>query len=112
LLSWLDRKQWEEERPAEAALQVDLKRVHFSRETKKKAGEEKAKIIFSSEKEFDPKTWFGFLTYLLGQTVLNLQRNCTLKTNIKEIKSFISKMSRLDILLFHIASGSLGCREK
>lgn len=38
LLSWLNRKQQEEERPAEVALQVDLKRIHFSRETKKKWG--------------------------------------------------------------------------
>lgn len=29
LLSWRDRKQWEEERPTEVALQVDLKRAHF-----------------------------------------------------------------------------------
>lgn len=35
VLSWLDRKQQEEERAAGAALQVDLKRVHFSREAKK-----------------------------------------------------------------------------
>lgn len=36
LLSWPDGKQQEEERPAEVALQVDLKRIHFSRKTKKK----------------------------------------------------------------------------
>lgn len=53
-----------------------------------------------------------FLVYLLGQTVLNLQRNSTLKTNIKEMKSFISKMSRQDISAFHIAAVSLGCGEK
>lgn len=48
LLSWFNRKQQEEERPADLALQVDLKRVHFSRETKnKKMGGGKAKIILN-----------------------------------------------------------------
>lgn len=48
LLSWFNRKQQEEERPADFALQVDLKRVHFSRETKnKKVGGGKAKIILN-----------------------------------------------------------------
>lgn len=48
LFSWFNRKQQEEERPADFALQVDLKRVHFSRETKNtKLGGGKAKIILN-----------------------------------------------------------------
>lgn len=53
-----------------------------------------------------------FLAYLLGQPVLNLQRNSTLKTNIEEIWHFISEMSRQDISAFHIAPISLGCGQK
>lgn len=53
-----------------------------------------------------------FLAYLLGQPVLNLQRNSTLKINIEEIYSFISEMSRQDISAFHITPVSLGYGQK
>jgi len=39
LLSWLDGKQWEEERTTEVPLQVDLRRAHFFPEKLKENSE-------------------------------------------------------------------------
>lgn len=103
LLSWLDRKQWEEERTTEVPLHVDLRRSHFfqrnSKKTQNQWGLEKAKVILNQVKTFDPNVWYHFSIFLLGQTetTLNLQRNSTLKTNKKEMKIFIFKMARQGI---------------